>query len=106
MGEIGFPRREFLHDIRWWEVNSIVRGYNNRHRQLWSATRWQTYNLMSATCGGKAMNEAGIYKPTDLIEFPWDKEPTTPVSKADIDELQADMAAYNQQLAEQNDTQS
>ena len=52
------------------------------------------------------MNEAGIYKPTDLIEFPWDKEPTTPVSKADIDELQADMAAYNQQLAEQNDTQS
>ena len=32
MGEIGIPRREFLYDIRFWEVRRIVRGYRNRDR--------------------------------------------------------------------------
>ena len=98
MGEIGFPRREFLHDIRWWEVKSIIRGYNNRHRNLWSANRWQTYNLMCAFAGSKALADSGIHKPTDLIEFPWDKkkEPEH-ISQQDIDELQAEIAAINAQ---------
>jgi hypothetical protein len=32
VGEIGIPRREFLYDIRFWEVRRIVRGYRNRDR--------------------------------------------------------------------------
>ena len=32
MAEIGIPRREFLYDIRFWEVRRIVRGYRNRDR--------------------------------------------------------------------------
>ena len=32
MGEIGIPRREFLYDIRVWEVRRIIRGYRRRHR--------------------------------------------------------------------------
>lgn len=32
MGEIGIPRREFLYDIRLWEVRRIIRGYRRRHR--------------------------------------------------------------------------
>ena len=32
MGEIGIPRREFLYDIRFWEVRRIIRGYRRRHR--------------------------------------------------------------------------
>ena len=32
MGEIGIPRREFLYDIRFWEVCRIVRGYRKRDR--------------------------------------------------------------------------
>ena len=32
MGEIGIPRREFLYDLRFWEVRRIVRGYRNRDR--------------------------------------------------------------------------
>ena len=95
MGEIGFPRREFLHDIRWWEVRSIIRGYNNRHRDLWSSSRWQTYNLMCAFAGSEALQKAGIYKPTDLIPFPWDKAPALPISDADRQELQDLIDAEN-----------
>jgi hypothetical protein len=32
VGEIGIPRREFLYDLRFWEVRRIVRGYRNRDR--------------------------------------------------------------------------
>ena len=32
MGEIGIPRREFLYDIRFWEVRRIIRGYRKRNR--------------------------------------------------------------------------
>ena len=32
MGEIGIPRREFLYDLRFWEVRRIIRGYRNRDK--------------------------------------------------------------------------
>ena len=96
MGEIGFPRREFLHDLRWWEVRSILRGYYRRHRNLWSATRWQTYNLMCVSMAD--IKKAGINRPTDLMQFPWERDPSLPVSQQDIDELQAEMDAYNATL--------
>ena len=32
MGEIGIPRREFLYDLRFWEVRRIIRGYRKRNR--------------------------------------------------------------------------
>ncbi len=99
MGEIGFPRREFLHDIRWWELKSIIRGYNRRRRDLWSATRWQTYNMMCAQVGSKELQKAGIYQITDLLKFPWDSNPQTPISKEEEAELQAEMDAINAQLA-------
>ena len=31
MGEIGIPRREFLYDIDFWEVDCIINGYRKRH---------------------------------------------------------------------------
>ena len=70
---------------------------------MWSAVRWQTYNLMSAQVGSKELNEAGIYKPTDLIQFPWDKEPSVPLSDEERDELKAEMAAMNEQLAKEQE---
>ena len=70
---------------------------------MWSSVRWQTYNLMSAQVGSKALNEAGIYKPTDLIQFPWDKEPSVPLSDEERDELKAEMAAMNEQLEKEQE---
>ena len=95
MGEIGYNRHEFLHELKWWEIRSIIRGYNRRHRDLWSSNRWQTYNLMQAFCGGKALNEAGIHKPTDLLKLPWDTAPVAPLSQSEVEDMQAEIRAMN-----------
>ena len=39
MGEIGIPRREFLYELRFWEVRRIIRGYRRRD--------WLKYQLMA-----------------------------------------------------------
>lgn len=95
MGEIGFPRSDFLHELRWWEVKSIIRGYNNRHRHIWSATRWSTFHIMSSMVGSEGMHKAGIYKLTDLLEFPWETQPRAQITQEEIDSMQAEMAALN-----------
>ena len=32
MGEIGISRREFLYELRFWEVDAIIKGYRRRNR--------------------------------------------------------------------------
>lgn len=71
MGEIGLPRREFLYDISFCEVNLIIRGYRRREQGEWERARWQTFWIMHN--GMADLRKAGISKPSDLIEFPWDK---------------------------------
>ena len=100
MGEIGYSRREFLYDLRWWEIRCIIRGYNRRHRDLWSSTRWQTYNIMASFVGGDKLSEKGINSPKDLIKFPWDTDQRSPLSDDDIADLQAEIAAMNAQNKE------
>jgi hypothetical protein len=95
VGEIGFPRREFLFDIRWWEARRIIKGSEARTRQLWSATRWQTYFIMSAQIGSKGMRESNINSPRDLIEFPWEKEPAPELTEEEAAELLEEMKAFN-----------
>jgi len=98
VGEIGIPRREFLFDIRFWEARRILRGYANRHRNLWSSTRWMTYNIMAAM-PYVDLTKAGILKPTDLIKFPWDSDddyiPTPDEVQDAIDEMNALNAQMN-----------
>lgn len=90
VGEIGRTSVELKYDLKWWEIRSIIRGYNRRHRDLWSATRWQTYNLMAAQVGGKELAKNGINSATDLLPLPWD---TKDVSKLPTEEEVADMVA-------------
>lgn len=92
MGEIGIPRREFLYVLQFWEVRRIMRGYQRRYRDMWSAARWQTYYIMSAQIGGKGMREAGLRKPTDLLPLPWDtnEKPDLP-SEEEIAQIQEEM---------------
>ena len=82
MGEIGIPRREYLYDLAYWEIMLIVRGYIRRSRDLWSATRWQTYNLMCVSMAD--IKKAGIHSPTDLIRFTWEDGRAGSVSADDI----------------------
>lgn len=73
VGEIGFPRREFLYEISFWEARRIMRGYRNRYRDMWSAIRWHAYRIMGAI-PYTDLEKAGIRRPTDLIKFPWDND--------------------------------
>lgn len=105
MGEIGIPRSEYLYELNYCDLLMIERGYERRHRHLWSTTRWQTFSLMSATAGSKAMNEAGYRTPKDLIKFPWDNEgqPSGLPSQEDVAELQGLMESINNKPKNEDD---
>lgn len=101
MGEIGITTGQFYYGLRWWEIKSIIRGYNRRHRNQWSAVRWQTYNLMCAFGGSQSLSENGIHGPKDLLPLPWDTDDAIPISQEDIDDLQREMRMYNENLKNQ-----
>lgn len=93
VGEIGISPDAFCR-LKWWEVRSIIRGYNRRYRNMWSATRWQTYNIMASFCGGDNLSKNGLHSPKDLLPFPWEQTRTV-VTPDDVKQLQAEMAAIN-----------
>ena len=68
MGEIGFPRREFLYELVWWEVRSIIRGYNARHHHGWEQARLVAYN--AHYCMGCKDTPPTV---TEWIKFPWEQ---------------------------------
>ena len=100
MGEIGFPRLEFLNDLRWWEIKSIIRGYNARHHAGWEQARLVAYN--AHYCMG---SKDPVPTVSEWIKFPWEQKATTPVSQKVIDELQAEIAAINNSINQQNESQ-
>ena len=94
MGEIGFSYDRFLYGLMWWEVKSIIRGYNARHHAGWEQARLVAYN--AHYCMG---SKDPVPNVTDWIKFPWECKAAQPVSQEDIDDLQAEMAAMNAQLS-------
>lgn len=88
MGEIGYDRREFLYDLKLWEIRSIIRGYRKRAALTWEPARFQTF------CWLKARG-AQIYRPQEIAKFPWEGK-AEPMSQKEVEELKADMeAAYD-----------
>lgn len=71
MGEIGFSRHEFLHELVWWEVKSIIRGYNARHHAGWEQARLVAYN--AHFCMGSKETPPTV---NEWIKFPWERELT------------------------------
>lgn len=100
MGEIGRTNHEFLYELRAWQLRLIIRGYHRRSRDMWSATRWQTYNLMCVSMAD--IKKVGIYKPSDLLKFPWEDDtlPTGQLTDEQIEELQRQMREENARSAE------
>lgn len=107
MGEIGFNRHEYLYDLDYCDILLISRGYFRRTREMWSAIRWQTYNLMCVSMTD--LNKAGIYKPTDLLQFPWenDREEYSgeKLTKEDIEEMRRIMREENERAELHNKEQ-
>ena len=100
VGEIGRAQHEFLYELKAWQLQAVIRGYYRRSRDMWSAMRWQTYNLMCVSMAD--LKKAGIYKPTDLIKFPWDKDDTQMgnlPTKSEIEEMQREMREMNATIA-------
>ena len=99
MGEIGLPLDDYLYRLSYADLLLISRGYENRKRDLWSATRWQTYNLMLVSMAD--IKKAGINSPKDLMPLPWDKseedfqESKIP-DKAEADRLRNIMRQMNE----------
>lgn len=72
VGEIGFSRHEFLHELVWWEVKSIIRGYNARHHAGWEQARLVAYN--AHYCMGSKETPPTV---NEWIKFPWERKPTS-----------------------------
>jgi hypothetical protein len=96
VGEIGFPRLEFLNDLRWWEIKSIIRGYNARHHHGWEQARLVAYN--ARFCMGSKDPLPAV---TEWIKFPWEKETVIPITEDERAELVAEMNAWNEMFAKE-----
>lgn len=82
MGEIGFPRREFLYDIAFWEVRRIIKGYRKRSQTFCEMLRWQTWWYLQPH-----VKKDSIRKPAELATFPWEKEEVEEYSEEDVNEI-------------------
>ena len=105
MGEIGIPRREFLYDLRFWEVRRIVRGYRNRDRLKHQLMAECAYAAMFA------MRDPKGKTPKDMFPMLFDTDDDEEMEPTLTDEecagLQADMDAFNAMNAQfhQGETQ-
>lgn len=68
----------FFDHMKWWEVDSIMAQVNEKYKSDWILARWTAF--IGAKVGG-----AKITKPTDLIEFAWEKA-SSEVSTQDVPE--------------------
>lgn len=98
MGEIGLPINDYLYRLSYADLLLISRGYENRKRDLWSATRWQTYNLMLVSMAD--IKKAGINSPKDLMPLPWDdngeEEEQVKITQEEINRMREDMRRMNE----------
>ena len=104
MGEIGIHRREFLYDIRFWEVRRIVRGYRNRDRLKHQLMAECAYAAIYAMRDPKGKTVADMF-PQIFEDDDINDEP--PMTDEEAEELQAEMDAFNamQQQSYQGETQ-
>ena len=98
MGEIGISRREFLYELKWWEIKSIIRGYNARHHAGWEQARLIAYNAHYAMGLPKGQTAPTVDK---WIKFAWETSDETPDDIPDdetIEEIRRDIIESNKQL--------
>jgi hypothetical protein len=99
VGEIGITRREFLYDLKFWEVRRIIRGYRKRGKifmQLLAENVYaSTFAMRSAE--GKKVEDMfpGIFDDDD-------DEVEPPMTDEEKQELLDLMAAENERLAKIN----
>ncbi len=91
MGEIGISPHTFLYDLRLWEIMSIIRGYRQRQKPVWEATRRAAFFIISAM-PYVDIRKAGIFRDSDLYKLPWDESladtpPPDAPTPAEVEEM-------------------
>ena len=94
MGEIGIPRREFLYDLRFWEVRRIIRGYRQRDRLKHQLLAECAYAAIYAMRDPKGKTASDLF-PQVFEDDDDDDEP--PISEEDVADMQAMMEYINSQ---------
>jgi hypothetical protein len=85
VGEIGIPRHEFLYDLRFWEVDAIIKGYRRRNRLTHQLLAEIVYTTMYINRDPKGKTVEGMFP----MLFEDEEEEDTPImTKEDSDELQ------------------
>ena len=104
MGEIGFPRREFLYDIQFWEVRRIIRGYRRRDTLKHQLLAECAYATIYAMRDPKGKTVADIFPMLFDDEDEDDEPPITEEEAAELQQLMADINAQHQQQQESKST--
>jgi hypothetical protein len=95
VGEIGISRREFLYDLRFWEVRRIVRGYRRRDRLKHQLLAECAYAAIYAMRDPKGKTVADMFPMLFEDDEEYIEEP--PITEDDVAMLQAEMAEMNRQ---------
>ena len=98
VGEIGIPRREFLYDLRFWEVRRIVRGYRNRDRLKHQLMAECAYAAMFAMRDPKGKNVRDIFP--SLFQDDDDATDAAPIDDKEVARLRQMMREENARLKE------
>ena len=82
VGEIGINRREFLYELRLWEIILITRGYFKRYHPGWEQARLIAYHAAHAF--GSKHQPPPV---TQWLPFPWEKAVTELPSDDEVNEI-------------------
>ena len=105
MGEIGFPRREFLYDIRFWEVRRIIRGYRRRDTLKHQLLAECAYATIYAMRDPKGKTVADIFPMLFDDDDEDDEPPITEEEKKNLLQLMDDINAQIQQEQDSKSTE-
>lgn len=93
MGEIGIPRREFLYELRFWEVRRIIRGYRRRDRLKLQMLAECVYASIHTMRDPKGKTVEDLFPA--LFEYD-EQMPSGPaLTQDEVSELQADIDMWN-----------
>jgi hypothetical protein len=92
VGEIGRPRHEVLYELRFWEINRIIRGYRRRGRLRDQLIAEAVFAAMHTMRDSKGKTVKDFFPM--LFEDDDDREPAD-ISDEEIQQLQAEMDAWN-----------
>ena len=97
MGEIGIQRREFLYDLRFWEVRRIVRGYRNRDRLKHQLMAECAFAAMFSNRDPKGKTVRDIF-PSLFQDDDTDATDTAPIDDKEVARLRQMMREENARL--------